>query len=340
MRRLRRPRRDDEGAVAVLIAVLLGGGVLLGMGALVIDVGLIAHEREQLRSGADSAAWAVAYACMTTPDTCAADSAALAQRQADGNAKDGSAAAAVAICEASCARTRQSPCPAVPASLTAPFAEARTTTREADGSSLLPPVLAQALSGGYQGTTVGMCSQVAWGTPTAGTVAAIGISHCAWRTTTLDGTVFPGATQVIAAGNAGVLCGASVPPGWLPTTGFQTFATDSSCLRPVTVGSATSLPVFAADCTSALATAMDSGEPVLLPITDAMQATQYRIAGLAGFVVTGYRIGPLSGQRGGGAICPTGDCIRGYFTRLYEPVNATLPGSTRDYGVTYITRIG
>jgi Flp pilus assembly protein TadG len=38
---LRRLRRDDQGAVAVLVAVLVAGGVLLGIGALVIDVGEI-----------------------------------------------------------------------------------------------------------------------------------------------------------------------------------------------------------------------------------------------------------------------------------------------------------
>ncbi len=32
-------RGGDRGAIGVLIAVLIGGGVLLGMGALAVDVG-------------------------------------------------------------------------------------------------------------------------------------------------------------------------------------------------------------------------------------------------------------------------------------------------------------
>ena len=36
--------RDEEGAIGVLVAIFIAGGVLLGMGALVIDVGLALPE--------------------------------------------------------------------------------------------------------------------------------------------------------------------------------------------------------------------------------------------------------------------------------------------------------
>ena len=57
---LRLLRRDERGAVGVLVAVLLAGGVLLGLGAMVIDVGQLYQERAQLQNGADAAAVAVA----------------------------------------------------------------------------------------------------------------------------------------------------------------------------------------------------------------------------------------------------------------------------------------
>ena len=61
--------RDERGGVAVLVAVLISGGVLLGIGALVIDVGQIYQNRAELQSGAEAGALAVARSCITS--TCA-----------------------------------------------------------------------------------------------------------------------------------------------------------------------------------------------------------------------------------------------------------------------------
>src|SRR5262249_53487049 len=62
--------RDDRGAVAALVAILLGGGVLLGIGALVLDVGRLYQNRAELQNGADAAALAVAKNCALTISTC------------------------------------------------------------------------------------------------------------------------------------------------------------------------------------------------------------------------------------------------------------------------------
>src|SRR5206468_11743682 len=67
---------------------LLIGTVLLGLGALAIDVGQLYQERSQLQSGADAAALAVAKSCATS--TCTASGAmSTAVTYADDNAKDG-----------------------------------------------------------------------------------------------------------------------------------------------------------------------------------------------------------------------------------------------------------
>ncbi len=79
---LQRIGRDEGGAIAVLIAVLIGGGVLTGMGALVIDIGQLYVERAQLQNGAEAGAMAVAKSCAAGP--CAP---ATAVAYADANAK-------------------------------------------------------------------------------------------------------------------------------------------------------------------------------------------------------------------------------------------------------------
>jgi hypothetical protein len=342
MRRLRFGRKGDDGAVAVLVAVLLSGGVLLGMGALVIDVGLIASEREQLQSGADAAAWGVAADCPEDPDGCAERAAALAAA----NANDEAADAAVVVCATSCGtepRDRAAPCPPLPAGLTAGgFAEVRTTTRTANGDTLIPPVFAAAITGG---TSVAACSQVVWGTPATAPAAALGISYCDWRTGTADGANLPGDDRVIAPENVlpGPDCGAGVPTGWQPTAGFSWFTGDpDDCVFDATVGNTWSRPLFAQPCTGVLDDALATGKPILVALTDAVLplsaelTRDYRISGLAGFQVTGYR---TSGTDAGEPCPGTADCLRGRFVRMLVPVHDELPGGTRDYGATLISRI-
>jgi len=50
-----RLRQDERGVIGVLVAVLIGGGVLTGMGALVVDLGQLYQERAELQNGADAA---------------------------------------------------------------------------------------------------------------------------------------------------------------------------------------------------------------------------------------------------------------------------------------------
>src|SRR5206468_363388 len=90
MRRLAgRYRPGDRGAVSALVAVLLAGGVLLGMGAIVVDAGQLYAERQQLLAGADAAAMTAAYSCADA-GTCPGGGTLAAMRQAaNQNAADG-----------------------------------------------------------------------------------------------------------------------------------------------------------------------------------------------------------------------------------------------------------
>ena len=84
MRRLIRRLRNERGATAVLVAILLVP--LVGFAAVAVDVGALYYERAQLQHAADSAAMAVASKCSVAH--CPADTG-LATSFANDNAKDG-----------------------------------------------------------------------------------------------------------------------------------------------------------------------------------------------------------------------------------------------------------
>lgn len=128
---------DEHGGVAVTVAILLV--VMLGIGALVLDVGNLYWERRQLQNGADAAALALVQACMEEGRPCdsvgtTADS--TARTYTDANAADGFADADVDFDPAACR------------------AEVVATTLDVDGGTLVLPFLAQTLVEGYEGTTV------------------------------------------------------------------------------------------------------------------------------------------------------------------------------------------
>ncbi len=152
-----RLRSDERGVVAVIVALLLGYGVLLGMGALVIDVGQIYQERGELQNGADAAALAVAKSCALGSCTPS-----VASQLADGNASSltGGTEGVTLVCGSGslggCPSATGSlvSCPPAPPAGTN-FVDVYTDTQTAGGSTLLPPAFAKTLLGnsGYQGTT-------------------------------------------------------------------------------------------------------------------------------------------------------------------------------------------
>jgi hypothetical protein len=190
-------RPDDRGAVAVLFSVLLGGGVLLGMLALVVDVGQLYGERNQLQNGADAAALAIAKACSPTPaPDCASheELVAIAQRFANANAAD-DAATVAEVCGYLSFGNALPACDPGGASAMClgalpdqDYVEVRLSTRLPDGSTVLPPAFAQTLAGGgSQGTTVGACARAVWG-PRPLTILAVTISSCEFNEATRGGT--------------------------------------------------------------------------------------------------------------------------------------------------------
>lgn len=327
---------DDQGAVGALVAILLSGGVLLGMGAIVIDVGRLYAEREQLQSGADAASWRVAEACIATPASCTNAGQLLnAQTYAANNANDGYADAQVCVKGISCPVWNTAvTCPALSAT-PGNYVEVRTTTRNSDGSTLLPPVLAGALAGqNYHGKQVGSCARVSWGPPATARTLALGISLCDWKRITGNGTgyfsvplISPLLDQVgvnpvlgLTTATAGVegpivldiplggsLTVCTTPLDFTVPRGYAWLGSpDSSCkisvTAPATLSSFVPFGATALNCATALLNLRNNHQAVLVPIFDQASGFtpllgSFHVIGYAAFVFTGYT-GLLGGLLG------------------------------------------
>jgi Putative Flp pilus-assembly TadE/G-like len=348
-----RLRRDERGAVAVIVALLIGGGVLTGMGALVIDVGQLYQERGELQNGADAGALGVAKSCALGSCTPA-----VASQLADGNASSltGGTAGVPLVCGSgslgSCPPSTGTltDCPPPPPAGTN-FVDVHTATLTAGGSTLLPPVFAGTLLGNssYQGTNVQACAQAEWGPPAAATTVALTISACEWDLATQQGTSFapappypedpePAASfdQVLTAdpGN-GDGCGTEAAGADGPGTfGWAADAT-GNCTLPV---SGSSFPVSAGGsmspaCQTVLQDAQQDQIPILVPVyvsvTDPADPT-YLLQGFAEFVVTGYNLpGGFAAEDwldSANSCQSTTYCVNGYFVQAVIPSTGSISG--------------
>jgi Flp pilus assembly protein TadG len=87
MRRLASSQEREDGAAAVLVAMVMV--VLLGFGALAVDVGLLYAEKAQLQNGADAGALGIAQKCAKdTADPECSPTSSLAKDLADKNSLD------------------------------------------------------------------------------------------------------------------------------------------------------------------------------------------------------------------------------------------------------------
>lgn len=342
-----RLRHDERGAIGAMVAILIGGGVLTGMGALVIDVGQVFQERGELQNGADAAALGVAKSCAL--GTCTPS---VASQLADANASSltGGTAGVQLVCGSdglgACAASTGSitDCPTPPAG--ANYVDVYTSTSDA-GSTLLPPVFADTLLGnsGSQGTSVGACAQAQWGAPSAATTVALTISACEWDQATQQGALFapappysqnaaPAASfdQVLTPnpGNGGC---ATEPAGddGADIFGWAADAT-GNCTLPV---SGTSFPGSAgnsmsAACQAVLQNAWQSQVPILVPVYGSFDnaGDTYTLQGFADFVVTGYNLPGFEAQDwlDPANSCQTATCLNGYFVQGLIPSTGSITG--------------
>jgi hypothetical protein len=369
-------RRRDAGAASTIVAILLAGGVLMGMTALVVDVGRLYAEREQLQSGADSAAMTVAIDCAKHRAACVVGGdIGGAELASDANARDGRSKV-VELCGfdrggpggisrlpactipdagnlADCIGT---PPPGVS------FVQVRTHTEVATDNYVLPFSVAQTLASTGSGATVGACARVAYSPPQTG--LALTISRCEYeRAIAASGEVAappwppdPAASAEVALGVHGpvAVCGDGPPSGFNMPGGFGwldpapgggcTFALEAD----LEYGGETGTPP-STECKAQLAALRASHQVVVLPIYDGERGTganaEYHLYKLAAFVVTGYS---LPGLKEESNVHPSFDpcggsdkCVYGYFLNvdfLPGDLGSVDPGV--DLGLSIIKTIG
>ena len=249
MLRLIRVRDGDRGAIAMIVAMLFGFGVMIGLAALTIDVGNINADRRQLQNGADAVALAAVKVCAETgvcPNATNTDLQALESANANPNAAAGvtgirrvdggtpicgyggglPACPALSALNTGNLQECPAPTPALPAGTN--YLRVYTQTTNAAGTHLLPYSFGAAIAGVGSGANQQTCASVTWGQP-SGAAAPITLSYCEWAAATGNDPAHP-----VAGG------GGTFPPGPVGT-GPGYVASTSTANPPVPTW-----PVYAA----------------------------------------------------------------------------------------------
>ena len=357
-RRLLAPAgRDDRGAIGVVVAIFLAAGVLLGMGALVIDVGQLYQNRAELQNGADAAALAVAKSCALgtctsgiAPHYATANASALTGGQAGVDMVCGSGS--LGGCPASTGAMTD--CPAAPSAGTN-YVDVHASTRAPSGS-LLPPAFGRLLLGNssYNGTNVKACAQAIWGAPSFANTIAFTVSACSWYAYTSNGTSFaqpppyppntaPTASQDHILYEHGTKnattggcpldnqSGADAPGnfGWTNDTGNC-----STSISNGSYGGQTGVPASGA-CKTVIANDQANRTVVYVPVYSTVSGTgnnvTYTLLGFGAFVITGYHI--TGSFKADDWLNPANNCtgnlfcIDGYFTQGLIPSTGGVGGT-------------
>lgn len=282
--------RDERGAVGVVVALLMVP--LIGFAALGVDVGAMWAERQQLQTGADAAALAVAQDCARgdcgTP-------AATAQDIARRNVNDEVVAASIV------SRT-----------------SGQVTVR-ADGSRqhVFAPLI------GVGSSQISTSATARWGAPSGGTaMLPLAFSWCEFAAQTGGGLPSGTTERVVKLTKSSGVQGCTGPSrnvvpggfGWLDSVRCRSTSTAGGV-----VGSDPGNSVPSSCSTGDFTDLLD--QTVLLPLFDAYGGNGanawYRVYGYAAFRITGYHFG---GQYSTSPPqCRGNDrCVTGYFTRFVD----------------------
>jgi hypothetical protein len=367
-------RRRDAGAVSTIIGLLMAGGVLLGMTAVVVDVGQLYAEREELQSGADAAAMTVALDCAKHRATCGNGTLTTAEAASDANARDGrsdvlelcgrdrgGAGGSSRLPSCSLAdRGNLTDCIGTPPAGVS-YVQVRTRTEAAAGDYILPFSFAQTLAGISDGTTVGACTRVAYGPPKSG--LALTVSRCEYERAIVAGAEVaappwppnPAASKEVylgVHGPAATTCGSGPPSGWDTPGGFGWLDEEGGkCAfllgADLDYGGETGTSP-SQNCKDALEALRTSHQPIALPIYDGERGkganTEYHLHRLAAFVVTGYALPGLAATSNvHPAFDPcsgTDKCIYGYFVDIEFLPGDVGPDTGTDLGVSAVKTIG
>lgn len=347
---------SERGAVGVLVAILIGGGVLIGMGALVLDVGQLYQYRAELQNGADAGALAVATSC--AQGSCAPT---VATTFAKANSHTGFAtvpqvcgSSGLGSCPGSTGKLTD--CPSAPAGVT--YVDVHTQSQTPSGSSLVPPVLAKTLLGksSYTGTTVSACAVAEWGAPSTATSTTLTVDNCEWSAATNDGNSFATSPPYPQNPTPNKSFDQVMHLSVNSSDGCGTFnwITDSNgnCTTDLAGDySAISVPSgVPSECVPVLSTSQTNKTVILVPVYGNGSScghggsATYVLEGFAAFVVTGYHFGtkgPSASDWLNSKNDCTGsaNCVNGYFTQtLVTTTQGTVGG--QDMGATIVQLIG
>lgn len=296
--------RDEKGAIVVLMAAFTV--VIVGVAALVVDVGALHDEKRQLQNGADAAALGVAQligqTCASgTPACPTVTLATRAQELANGNARD-------------TATTVDSVTPNYPARTVT----VRTSTRDNSGSSILPYEFGQVVTG-VKGRTVKAAATASWAGLKRAAVIPLTLSKCEFTTATNNNTVFEVPRTILFHTKATPCGGGPDLPGGFGWLTDNNDSDNDDCNVTPTVGD------FVNEDTGVVGTPHSCdmskllGKDVLLAVYDSLTGSgsngRYHIYGFGEFHVTGYRF--TSSNSGGTVPCSSPNtCIAGYFIRF------------------------
>ncbi|SDL51285.1 pilus assembly protein TadG-related protein [Arthrobacter sp. ok362] len=209
MRRLSRDDDRERGATGVLLAVMML--VLIGAGAMAVDVGQIYAERAQLQNAADAGALAVAQQCHRTPATCSQANALLwAKDLSGGNSNDG-----------------VTNVDSVDLSVTGQVTV--TTSTQSGSNTFLTKLFASALNA--PSVTVGAHATASMAPPTGGSSFPLAISDSCYNLSTASSTSQVQKISYKPGGTCTGPSGTQIPGGW----GW--LDQDSPCVAKTKLGS-------------------------------------------------------------------------------------------------------
>lgn len=304
MRGLMPSRRGDErGAVIILMAVF--SLVIVGIAALVVDVGSMLDEKRQLQNGADAAALAVAQSCGG-----GACNAAAAQSLANQNARDAHAHV-------------DAPTPRI--DLVNKTVTVTLSTQNAGGATILPYSFGQAITG-QRGKTVHATATAAWSGLKSAKVIPLTLSLCEFNRSTSTNTVFKVPTVIVFHANA-THCTSGPSGGDLPGGyGWVRDNNDSNandCNVTPTVGDTVNddsgLPGTPHSCDLTTLLNKDVLVPVYNSLTGSGSNGIYKIYGFGEFHLTGFFFSNSdkgADTTGNYPCAKPATCIGGYFVKF------------------------
>ena len=183
--RIRSTNSGESGAAGVVVAVMML--VLVGAGAVAVDVGQIYSERAQLQNGADAGALAVALSCKQ--GTC---NSALADGLANSNSNDAASTAAVDLSQVGLVTV--------------------TTSTKNGSSSFLTNLFANAINAGP--VTVGAQATAGFGVPGSGSGFPLALSDNCFNLASGSQTAEVQKMSYKPGGTCTGPSGTQIPGGW------------------------------------------------------------------------------------------------------------------------------